>query len=197
MSEATAQPNAASGPIIFEYTEKAVDGVSKVTDFILTPIAASEAFRKYNWLVGSPMMNQAGDLRGMVINARMRTIYTVSGKVSDRVAVVGALLEVGKEMTRIKAVYGSNEDGLEKTSRILLLTSAAVLRSVTSVVPTAIHLGAISIGGYAQLYSAATGSPSGDALSGELEQFADRVEMIHRKQWDGETWYNFINATLR
>jgi hypothetical protein len=57
-------------------------------------------------------------------------------------------MEIGKEMSRIQKVYSSDMDGNEKASRILLLGSAAILRSVTSVVPISFHLLAISAQGY-------------------------------------------------
>ena len=196
MADATAQPGTNSGSIIFELVDKTVSGADKANTFVLNPISAAEAFRKYDWLVGSPVMNSTGDLRGMVINSQMRAVYTISGKVADRLAVVSALIEIGREMSRIKAVYGSNEDGMEKTSRILLLGSAAILRSVTGVVPTAVQLACLSAGGYAQLYSLLTGSSAGNELSNRLQQAGDWVETTHRKQWDGQNWYNFINSTL-
>ena len=78
-----------------------------------------------------------------------------------------------------------------------MLGSFAILRSVTSIVPTVIELGALSVAGYAELYSALTGSSSGSAVAGKVTGFAAEIKTIHSRQWDGENWYNFFNATLK
>jgi len=183
--------------MIFEVVGNVVDRTGNLNDFVLKPIAASEAFRKYNWLQGAAVLNRSGDLRGMVINARIRTIYDLSVKTGDRLLLLSMLVEIGKETSRIRRVYNSDADASEKVSRILLLSSAAILRSVSSVVPTAVHLLAMSTQGYVQLYSRLTNSSSGDALNAEINKVDQQVSAIHARQWDGEVWYNVIVATVQ
>jgi hypothetical protein len=48
MSDASQSSTSGLQLIIFEFVENAVDKASNANDFILKPIAASEAFRKYN-----------------------------------------------------------------------------------------------------------------------------------------------------
>lgn len=184
------------GLVVLEIMDKATKTAGIANDFVVRPISASEAFRRYSWLKSQPALNKSGNLRGMVINARMRTVYMISEKAGKKIAVVAALVEICKEMKRIEIVLKSDKDATEKTSRILLLGSAALLRSVTSIVPTAVNLLSMSAQGYAELYSLATGSPSGKELSAKIGQFDKQVTMIHQKQWDGETWYNMIEATV-
>lgn len=197
MSVSTESTNSQDNPLIFEYVESAVNVAGNVNDFALKPISASEAFRKYSWLTGSPVLNKSGNLRGMVINARMRTVYNISSTAGDKLALLSMLIEVGKEMSRIRKVYDTDMDGGEKAARILLLGSAGILRAVTSVVPTAFHLGSMVVQGYAQLISLLSGSSTGTALSDKIASVDAQVSAIHRKQWDGETWYHVIEATVR
>ena len=112
-------------------------------------------------------------------------------------AVLAVLVEVGKEMARIQSIWGSDADWTKKTEHITMLGGFAILRSVTSIVPTVIELGALSVAGYAELYSALTGSSSGSGLARKVTDFATETRTIHGRQWDGENWYNFINTTLR
>jgi hypothetical protein len=177
-------------PVIFEYIEDA----SNVNGFVLKPMSAAEAFRRFNWLKMEPVMNKSGNLRGMVINKNMRTVFQVSKNVGNKLAVVSALIEMGKEWSRAKTVYNSTMDPIEKYARITNLFGAAILRSVTSVVPTAVELSALSLSGYSGLYSELTGDPSGHAFGQKAKDFARNIRTIHSRQWDGENWYNVIES---
>lgn len=177
-------------PVFFEYVEVA----GNVNGFVLKPISAAEAFRRFNWLKMEPALNKSGNLRGMVINKNMRTVFQVSKNVGNKIAVVSALIEMGKEWSRAKAVYNSDMDGMEKYARITNLFGASILRSVTSVVPTAVELGALSLSGYTGLYSELTGNPAGHAFGQKAKDFAKNIRTIHSRQWDGETWYNVIES---
>ena len=68
-------------PLIFEMVEK----TSNVNDFVLRPVTGSEAFRRFNVFPG-PALNKSNNLRGMVVNARMRSIYKLSGNVGEKLA---------------------------------------------------------------------------------------------------------------
>ena len=178
-------------PLIFEMVEK----TSNVNDFVLRPVTGSEAFRRFNVFLG-PALNKSNNLRGMVVNARMRSIYKLSGNVGEKLAVVSALIEVAKEYSKIQTVYNSENSNLDKTSHITLLTSAAVLRGVTSIVPTAVHYTLLSAEGYAMLLSLLTGNQSGNALAAKLDAADQKVTEIHSQQWNGEVWYKVITGTV-
>ncbi|SIN90258.1 hypothetical protein [Vannielia litorea] len=182
--------------LYFEYVDKGVSHAGSVNDFVLKPISASEAFRKYDWLRGAPVLNKSGNLRGMVINKNARVVYTISSKAADKIAVVSAVIEMAKEWDRAKTVYASNADNSEKFSRITLLFSASILRSVTSIVPTAVEIGALSLKGYGDLFSLVTGSSGGTQFGKAATDFARNVRTIHSRQWDGENWYNFIETVI-
>jgi len=178
-------------PVIFEVVQQA----GNVNELVLKPISGAEAFRKYSLLLG-PSLNKSGNLRGMVINAKMRYVYNLSGNVGNKLAVVSALINIYKELSRAQAVWNSNAPASDKFSHITMLTSAAVLRSVTSIVPTVASLAAMSVEGYAMLFSAVTGNRSGDAFAKELDAAQKQISEIHSRQWDGEVWYQVINGTV-
>ena len=186
------EPKESDRPIIFEWIEVAGKGI----DFALKPITGGRAFRKYNVFLG-PALNSVKNLRGMVINAKMRSVYVIAGDVGEGIAVISALIAVGQEYARIQKVWNSNVRSDKKFSHITLLASAAVLRSITSIVPTGVHLAALTIEGYALLYSLASGSRSGNALANKIAAADAKITEIHKQQWDGENWYNVIIATVQ
>lgn len=196
MSDPREGNEAPSELTLFDYTNTVAGAAGNVNNFVLKPMSTSEAFRKYSWLRGAPVLNKSGNLRGMVINSRMRTVYSVSDKAGNYLAVVAALMEIGKEMSRLEMIYKSDADRIEKASRMLMIGSAAILRSVTSIVPTAFHFAMMSAQGYAQIFSLATGSRAGVRLGDQLVRLDREVKAIHQKQWDGENWYHFLEAVL-
>src|SRR5690349_1209301 len=42
---------------------------------VVKAVAASEAFRRYNWLKNAPVKNISGNMRGMVVNKRWATVF--------------------------------------------------------------------------------------------------------------------------
>ena len=104
MTNGKNQPSQISTPLYFEYVDQTINAVGNTNDFVLKPISASEAFRKYNWLKNEPVLNKSGNLRGMVINSRMRNAYKISGNVGDSLQLISMLFEVAKEMSRIQKV---------------------------------------------------------------------------------------------
>lgn len=205
-----AQPPTPKGEqiMIIEMIDKGADYAGEGHEFIdkVTQgtkaggmLAAGQAFRRFDWLAFEPIRNSSGNLRGMVVNKHMRTIFQFTKKIdqhSNKLAAAGALIEVAKEMDRIQKVMNSNIADSEKYSRALLLGSAAILRSVTSVVPGAVELLSTSAKGYAMLYSEISGSKAGYKLADQMGRFSKEVTAIHKKQWDGETWYNVIEAAM-
>lgn len=171
-----------------------VEAADSINGFVLTPISAQNAFRRYSWLKKAPALNKSGNLRGMVINKNMRTVYKFSKTFGSTLAVVSVMIEMSKEWSRAKEVYRSGKTPSEKVIRISMLGSAAIARSVTSVVPTMVDLTMLSLKGYGDLYSVLSGSPAGTDFGNAAQKEAEWVRVTHSKQWDGENWYNFIET---
>lgn len=185
-----------------ETAHKVADYVGKTGSFVANS-SASRAFRRFNWASFEPVMNRSGNLRGMVVNKRMRTVFNVTKPLRDgfekhsgKLAFAGALIEVGKEMGRIERVMNSNISDTEKYSRTVMLGGAAILRSVTSVVPSTFELASTAAQGYLMLYSEISGDASGTQFAKKLDAFDKEVTAIHKQQWDGEMWYNWVEVNL-
>jgi hypothetical protein len=97
---------------IAEKTDKAATNVGAANS-ALNVISASEAFRKFNWLKNIPVTNSADNLRGMVVSARWRTAFQVSGKIGgvlERVGVVAGLaVNIFHSWHEIETIYSSSE----------------------------------------------------------------------------------------
>jgi hypothetical protein len=179
-------------PFIFEMVEK----TSNMNELVLKPVTSAEAFRKYNAIVG-PAMNRSGNLRGMVINAKMKLVYKLAGDVGNKLDVISALIEITKEYSKLQKIYKSNSPGLDKASHISFLLSAAVLRSATSLAPAFVSYTILSVEGYAKLFSLVTGSQSGNTFAAKLDGHQKKIFEIHSQQWDGENWYKVTTGTVR
>ncbi len=189
---ATRPPTKRHEPFIFEMVEKTIN----MNDVVLKPVTGAKAFRKYSAILG-PALNRSGNLRGMIINSKMRSVYKLAGEVGHKLAVVSALIAVAKEYSRVQKVWNSNASRPDTFSHITVLTSAAVLRSVTSIVPTTFSYAALSAEGYAMLFSLVTGNQSGNSVAAKLDAAQKRISEIHSRQWDGEVWYKVITDTVR
>jgi hypothetical protein len=56
----------------------------------------SGAFREFNFLTSEPVLNAAGNLRGMVLNAQSRHYFEVIGKYAIGLAFLNIGLNAGK-----------------------------------------------------------------------------------------------------
>lgn len=178
---------------VADRVEPGVNVLSNFGTFVVTPISAARAFREYDWIAGSPVLNSVGNLRGMVISKPLRTVWTVSTKAGDILGVAGIVIEFAKELGRMQSVWSSKTMSVnEKGPMLLMMGSAAILRGVTSVVPTAVHLAALSAGGYLDLAGAVSGSNRPMEWANKLQQGDQWVDSTFKAQWDGENWYAFV-----
>jgi hypothetical protein len=147
---------------IVEGAHKIADG-AKTTSVQITKSAALRAFRyttksQTEFHLPLPRMNSVGNLRGMVISKRARTIFSLSSNIAEKfqkydsaLGIAGMIIEIDKEWSRIRMIHSSALPSWEKRRQILLIGSTAVLRSVTGVVPTGAHLIAKSLEGYCEI----------------------------------------------
>jgi hypothetical protein len=118
-------------------------------------VAASEAFRKFNWVENIPIRNSAGNFRGMVVNSRWATIFHYAEdalKPIEKVATLATLaLNIVKAKDDWEKILSSKDNGATKGARLSTLVSSVCLRTLTSPVPAGAHVLAFSLGGYLQL----------------------------------------------
>jgi hypothetical protein len=70
---------------IVDKTGKATGAVSTSVNVVAKAIAASHAFRKYDWLKNAPVKNTSDNLREMVVNANARIVYDFSVKYGSKI----------------------------------------------------------------------------------------------------------------
>jgi hypothetical protein len=145
-----------------EHVSQTADGAKSLA-IQVTKSAAFRAFRqttksKIGFHLPIPNANAAGNLRGMVISKKARTIYQLSSNVAKKfekydsaLVFAGVILEVNKQWAQIKSIGNSKMSLLEKGRQIDLIVSTAALRSITGVVPTGAHLMAKSLEGYCEV----------------------------------------------
>jgi hypothetical protein len=128
-------------------------------------IAASEAFRRFNWLKGVPIKNVNGNFRGIVLNASWRAIFQMSadaGELLSKVSLVtGLAANLAESRQEIAQVLRSTGSWSEKGSKLSLQASSAMIRAAAGSVPAAVHVGATSILGYCATASLMSGRSVG------------------------------------
>lgn len=132
---------------VLELVHKTVDGGVQV----VRAIAASEAFRKFDWLKDAPAKNTIGDLRGIVVSARWRTIFEITSKAAKFTALAGFALNVAASAHEIETICKSSEPWGVKGSRLSTQVSSIAFRTAFGVVPAATHQPAMVLQGYCQI----------------------------------------------
>src|SRR4051794_15032523 len=107
----------------------------------------NKAFRNYSWLRNAPVLNKSGNFRGMVVNAKWRTVFNMTVERAEKLekwggylAVAGVALDVIKQHERIGSILASPMSASEKAQRLTALGSMAIFNAVGSVVPLGAHL---------------------------------------------------------
>ena len=203
-THATRQTTSGPPNVVVEVLDTAVGMAGKVkdaNDYVVKVVAGSEAFRKYNWLAGVPVLNSAGNLRGMVVNPRMRAIYTMSVNFGEKLAkadqalgLASIFIEIAKDYPRLQQAFDSDAPLNDKGPLMLSLASMAILRAVTGVVPAGAHLLAKSLEGYCDLAFVLTGGSNTAPLTWAegLQSLDSQITAAHRQIFDGQNYYNFI-----
>jgi len=185
---------------IVEKTDNFVGKASNVND-ALNAISASEAFRKYDLLTQSPVLNSAGNLRGMVVSGRWRTVFQVTGEVGDvlgKVAVVAALAaNIVHSWNEIDSIMNSSDSWDVKGAKLSSQVSSVAMRTVAGVVPAGFGVLAYSMQGYCQIGGLATGGRfQPQACISRLQAANAAVNTTFNKFTDGNNIYSFLNVNI-
>ncbi|HZL53675.1 MAG TPA: hypothetical protein VFC37_22290 [Terracidiphilus sp.] len=166
-------------------------------------ITLSAAFQKYSWLHLKPIMNVSGNLRGIVINARARSVYEFAVKGEKVANSVGAFAAI---VVSLASVYGesvaimeSNDDGTTKGAKMSSQVASAALRAITGmvVVPEVTML-SNSISWAARnvepwFPAQQTGLQNISQFAGD---YANNVTAKFQSITDGNNIYNYIQTTI-
>src|ERR1035441_652423 len=112
-----------------------VEDIAEVTDDaagVVRMISALEAYRRFSWIMDAPVLNAAGNYRGMVISAQWKTVYVYSSSVADKAQNIAILLSVADELMKsrqqITAIVNGNDDGYTKAAKLSSQVSGIALR---------------------------------------------------------------------
>jgi hypothetical protein len=151
-------------------------------------------------------MNKSGNLRGMVINARARSIYGLTTNIGDRLTryesalfLASVAIEFAHEGHKAVAVWNGEENASQKAAHLSLIGSMAIFRAVTGVVPQATHLLAKSIEGYLMIGDFASGGRLHQGATHAIESLnmIDKVVTTTYKDiYSSDQMYRFINTHL-
>lgn len=185
---------------IVDTTDRVVGSLSSAAG-ILKAISASEAFRKYNWIAGSPALNLSGDFRGMVISAKWRTVFNVSSKVGDvlgNLAVIAALAgNIVNARTEIEQILSSNASADIKAAKISDQVASVAIRTVAGVVPVGYEALSFSLQGYCQIGGLLSGGRfNAQACINNLKSSRAWINTTYQNVTDGNNIYNFINVHI-
>jgi hypothetical protein len=146
-----------------------LDGAGNVND-AFNVISASAAFRKYNWLLGTPVKNQADNLRGMVYNSRWRTAFNITTRTGDFLTLTSLAYSVYLSKDRFSAIFNSNLPWNIKASKFCIEVSSLAIRAAAGGYVGTAHLLSISLQGYLEMAGLMVGQgavqPEIDAIRG-------------------------------
>jgi hypothetical protein len=162
-------------------------------------IAAAEAFRKYNWIRGMPVMNSVGNLRGMVVSGRWAAVFHFaenSLKPVERVAVFASLAaNLYGAKDEVDRIFSGNDDWTVKGARLSTQVSSICLRTALGGVPFGAHLIARSLGGYLQLADLA-GLHQAGQWNRTLQRMDQSGQSMFDRATDGNNMYLYVNRNL-
>ena len=162
-------------------------------------IAASEAFRKYDWLRNVPVRNLSGNLRGIVVNKRWAVVFHFAEdglKSVEKVTLLAALAEnMAKAYHQTDAILESKDSWDMKAAKLSTQVSSVAIRTAAGAIPAGTHLLATSIGGYCQL-AGLVGWQGAVRLDQKLKSLDASLTSSFEKVTDGDRMYAFINNHL-
>ena len=162
-------------------------------------IAASEAFRKYNWLKNAPVHNVSGSFRGMVVSSRWSATYhfaeDVAGPV-EKVAIFASLAaNLAKSYHEVERILQSNSDWGTKSAQLSSQVSSISIRTLGGVIPGTAHLLAMSVEGYCQI-AGLMGVRQAGGYVDKLKAYDARLITTFDRYTDGDNIYVMMNSLV-
>ncbi len=141
------------------------DGVDKVLHSVQA-ISAAQAFRKYNWLKNVPAYNKSGNLRGMVVSGRWKSVFTVIGPYAEAAGNIAFVASFAANATEqfdeMEAVWKSKDTWENKGAKLSLHVSSIAARTLGGVVKGGAHILSLSLQGYCGIAAIAMGKSGSD-----------------------------------
>lgn len=171
---------------------------------VVRAISGWQAFRDYDWLRSVPLMNSAGDLRGMVVSSDWRAVFTFTGKASEYIDTAGTAISILSIMVAMAESYHdvdwilkSNQPPELKAAQLSTQVTGIAMKYLTGIVTTPTHLfltGLNSVGA-CDLADRITKSRSGQCRQ-YLTATDVAIQTAAHTVSDGNNIYIFVNTTL-
>ena len=181
-----------------------VTDVAEKANMVAKAISASQAFRQFNWLTGTPGTNIAGNLRGMVVSAKWNTAFQFTVKAGDVLGKVSAFATLAVAMAdsypEVEEIVNSNDPWNLKGARLSTQVTGIAMKYLTGIVTAPVHMVLASMPAQyicSQIDQAnghKIGSFGGcqftlNALDSSIQSAAEQVS-------DGNQIYLFVNTTI-
>jgi hypothetical protein len=171
--------------------------------------AKSAAIRAFRYVATDgeklpvPVLNHAGNLRGMVVSKRARAIYNITFKSANTLAkyerallFASIAIELAKDSPKFSAVHHSTMSDAQAARMYVAITDAAILRGLTGIVPLGAEVIAKSLEGYCDLAELA-GVRSASSLKRKIRSIDAMIETTHARIFSPEFIVGESDPTLR
>lgn len=167
--EKMAQPHHQHCPVldVIHHGHKAAEladrraGQADLVRTSLQMVAGGRAFRDYSALANRVGLNRAGNLRGMIVSSRWRTIFGHLGHVGEYMENIGYLAAIGagivESTSRFDAIWHSSDPPALKILQTSSIAGTIAQRALLGVVPAGTHLIYRSLEGWCMLAGLAGG----------------------------------------
>lgn len=152
-----------------ELLDRRLDQASHGIDMIKM-VTGGRAFRKYSALAEEVGLNQSGNLRGMVVSEKWRTVFRHSSEVGEYMENIGYLSTIVSELAKsapgIEKILGAKDPVVFKGMQLASLAGSIAQKALIGSVPAGAHLIYRSLEGWCMLVGLAGGTAQKASSSG-------------------------------
>ena len=169
-------------------------------------LSGSEAFRQYSAMTNTIGLNASGDLRGMVVSSKWRTVFTFSEKSEGAIGNFGYIASVVAGIVdaapRIDQIVSSSDPATIKGMQLTTIAGTISLRALTGVVPFGVHVIYFSLEGWCRTAGLVPALRPGADLALTTLENADQLVQTTFKTWTdtskiGETIWTAISFNVQ
>ena len=107
-------------------------------------VLGGRAFRSYSALSNVVGLNKAGNLRGMVLSAKLQTLFRHTSDIGEHMANIGYLAAlaagIAKSAPKFGAILRSSDSAILKGMQISAIPGTIAQRALLGVVPAGAHM---------------------------------------------------------
>jgi len=143
-------------------------------------VMGSQAFRQYHARSGAVGMNNAGNLRGMVVSGKWHTLFRHTSHVGEYMENIGYLAAlangIAESAPKIETILDGHDSATLKGVQLSAIAGTIAQRALLGVVPSGAHLIYRSLEGWCMLFGLASGKAESAASRGvKTLRYADTL----------------------